>query len=312
MEEVARGDPKSSLLQKLLSEWLQATIPLRSKGLYVIYVWVCGERNGDIGHKAQERARVWKKERERSVLVWDRWRKRVRKRIIRNAYTLLYVMDTIVLYVTLHTKSVFIYVSPNTMRNLRAVLSRTLLVDQTRGRDERKIRYKKRRWRKRKKPRNLPYLFVFELEGPKFSVFVRLCYFPGKILEFSGALTRRVISVYTFIHKQWWSSFILLSLKKKNLIAIFSSCSSRLWIPRYTIWWTQAYTDDKPTSAYYLPIDVRVCHVRVCMGVCVCVYAWRVLRQYCIWYISKVGKGERGNYVGTSKGILYYTTGCWT
>lgn len=39
MEEVARGDPKSSLLQKLLSEWLQATmIPLRSKGLYVIYV----------------------------------------------------------------------------------------------------------------------------------------------------------------------------------------------------------------------------------------------------------------------------------
>lgn len=40
MEEVARGDPKvnqSSLLQKLLSEWLQAT-GLHAKGNYVIYV----------------------------------------------------------------------------------------------------------------------------------------------------------------------------------------------------------------------------------------------------------------------------------
>lgn len=42
MEEVARGDPKvnqSSLLQKLLSEWLQANNALHGNGIYVIYVW---------------------------------------------------------------------------------------------------------------------------------------------------------------------------------------------------------------------------------------------------------------------------------
>lgn len=48
----------------------------------------------------------------------ERDRKRVRKKNYKNAYTFLYVMDTIVLYVTPYTESVFIYVSPNTMQNL--------------------------------------------------------------------------------------------------------------------------------------------------------------------------------------------------
>ena len=39
IEEVAQGDPKASLLQKLLSEWLLVST-LRGKKIYVIYIWV--------------------------------------------------------------------------------------------------------------------------------------------------------------------------------------------------------------------------------------------------------------------------------
>lgn len=58
MEEVARGDPKvnqSSLLQKLLSEWLPANA-LHSKGIYVIYVWTRNQRQeeGEKGSKEYE------------------------------------------------------------------------------------------------------------------------------------------------------------------------------------------------------------------------------------------------------------------
>lgn len=56
---------------------------------------------------------------EESESARERARERMceRKKIIRCIYTLIYVMDTIVLYVTPYTESVFIYVSPNTMQN---------------------------------------------------------------------------------------------------------------------------------------------------------------------------------------------------
>lgn len=49
----------------------------------------------------------------------ERKRERVREKK-KESYEMhihLYVMDTIVLYVTSHMESVFIYVSPNTMQN---------------------------------------------------------------------------------------------------------------------------------------------------------------------------------------------------
>lgn len=57
MEEVARGDPKvnqSSLLQKLLSEWLPANA-LHSKGIYVIYVWTRNQRQEEAEEGNTER-----------------------------------------------------------------------------------------------------------------------------------------------------------------------------------------------------------------------------------------------------------------
>lgn len=111
--------------------------------------------------------------------------------------TLLYVMDTIVLYVTPYTESVFIYVSPNTMQNQRAVLSRMLPVDQPRKRGTRERERERGRGRKKKLEKKsqrqmdrfikrdgekggeqrdfFPFLLLLKLEGPKVSIFIWLC-----------------------------------------------------------------------------------------------------------------------------------------
>lgn len=79
----------------------------------------------------------------------------------------LYVMDTIVLYVTSHTESVFIYVSPNTMQNQRAVLSRMLPVSQSRKKGRARAREKKGRGEGQKERRVRNRKIVIEIKRSK-------------------------------------------------------------------------------------------------------------------------------------------------